>query len=192
MKQKIYTGGNYLKIDTTNDNDVRVHGSQYPSSSTTFNETWVQPIFDDSRFVQDRAKANADNQRELSEVNAEYNREMESLMRDYDNAKDAELRAKIKTKIISVRAQHAERLLEIEKQLNEILEKINEEETRARQENVPILNGFRIINLDSGGIIDLTKTDIDNGNVVNEKGDAFDTLALQDFLQNTTGGQIRL
>jgi hypothetical protein len=192
MKQKIYTGGNYLKIDSTNENDIRVHGSQYPSSSTTFNETWVQPIFDDSQFVQDRAKANADIQNSINEANTEYNREMQDLNRIYDETRDPEKRADIKKKMLSVRERHAQQLLEFEKQLNDILAKINEEESRARQENVPILNGFRIINIDSGGIIDITKTQIDNGEIVNEKGEPFDTPSLQDFLQNNSGGQIRL
>ena len=192
MKQKIYTGGNYLKIDSTNENDIRVHGSQYPSSSTTFNETWVQPVFDDSKFVQDRAKANADIQNNINEANKEYNREMQDLNRIYDETRDPEKRADIKKKMLSVRERHAQQLLEFEKELNDILAKINEEESRARQENVPILNGFRIINVDSGGIIDITKTQIDNGEIVNEKGDPFDAPSLQDFLQNNSGGQIRL
>lgn len=192
MKQKIYTGGNYLKIDSTNENDIRVHGSQYPSSSTTFNETWVQPVFDDSKFVQDRAKANADIQNNINEANKEYNREMQDLNRIYDETRDPEKRADIKKKMLSVRERHAQQLLEFEKELNDILAKINEEESRARQENVPILNGFRIINIDSGGIIDITKTQIDNGEIVNEKGDPFDAPSLQDFLQNNSGGQIRL
>ena len=157
MKQKIYTGGNYLKIDSTNENDIRVHGSQYPSSSTTFNETWVQPVFDDSKFVQDRAKANADIQNNINEANKEYNREMQDLNRIYDETRDPEKRADIKKKMLSVRERHAQQLLEFEKELNDILAKINEEESRARQENVPILNGFRIINIDSGGIIDKQK-----------------------------------
>lgn len=190
MKQKIYTGGNYLKIDFTNDNGVRVHGSQYPSTSTTFNETWFLDAFDDSKFIRDREKTTIEKQKTIDSLNKEFNREMQDLQRLYDETRSARKRAQIKDKMKDVKQNHLENLENVDKQFNEEFKNINEEESKARAENLPYITGFRIVNVDSGGIVDFLKTDIDNGNVIDEKGTAFDISRLQDFLQDNTGGQM--